>query len=162
MAPKRIIVPGNLPGGCTPIMLTLYASPRTSDYDHLGCLKKSNGLARYHNGLLRSQVQALRSKYPYTKIVFADYYQPILAFLRRPANFGFDNSTTLAACCGAGGKYNYNAVATCGFPGTTACADPSRAVSWDGVHLTESAYREIAGAWLHGPFAEPLIYSLVH
>ncbi|XP_062208337.1 GDSL esterase/lipase At5g45910-like [Phragmites australis] len=160
---KSIVVPGILPTGCIPIMLTLFASPDPSDYDRYGCLEKFNGLARYHNALLRRQVQALRCKYPYTKIVLADYYRPILAFLKKPARFGFNSSSTLVACCGAGGgKYNYNPMAACGFPGATACADPSKAVSWDGIHLTESAYKDIAGTWLRGSFAKPPILSLAH
>ncbi|PUZ58662.1 hypothetical protein GQ55_5G526500 [Panicum hallii var. hallii] len=159
---RRIVVPGILPTGCTPIMLTLYASPNKADYDRYGCLTKYNGLSRYHNDLLRSQVKALQKEYPYAKIAFADYYTPVLTFLHRPAIFGFDGSSTLVACCGAGGEYNYNPIAACGFPGATACADPSTAVNWDGIHLTEAAYRTIAGTWLHGPFAEPPIRSLAY
>jgi len=52
---------------------------------------------------------------------------------------GFDGSSTLVACCGAGGEYNYNPIAACGFPGATACADPSRAVNWDGIENTNSS-----------------------
>ncbi|KAL6850137.1 hypothetical protein ACP4OV_020764 [Aristida adscensionis] len=159
---KRLVVPGNLPTGCTPIILTLYASPNASDYDEHGCLKKFNALALDHNKLLFSQVKALRSKYPDTKISFADYYWPVLELLHKPADFGFDGKTALVACCGAGGRYNYNATAACGLPGAAACANPSRAVNWDGIHLTESAYSVIAGGWLHGKFAKPAILSLAH
>jgi len=49
---------------------------------------KYNGLTRYHNDLLRRQVEALQKDHPYAKIAFADYYSPVLSFLRRPANFG--------------------------------------------------------------------------
>ncbi|CAO2175082.1 unnamed protein product [Urochloa humidicola] len=157
---KRIVVPGNLPMGCIPIILTLYASPNKADYDRYGCLDKFNGLARYHNALLRREVRALRTKYAGTKIAYADYFKPVFRFLKNPANFGFDGSTALVACCGAGGRYNYNATAACGLPGATACADPSRAVNWDGIHLTEAAYRDIAATWLHGPFAQPPILRL--
>ncbi|XP_022682951.1 GDSL esterase/lipase At5g45910 isoform X2 [Setaria italica] len=157
---RRIVVPGNLPTGCIPIMLTLYASPNKADYDRYGCLDKLNGLARYHNAFLRREVMALRIKYPGTKIAYADYFWPVVGFLQNPANSGFDGSTALVACCGAGGRYNYNVTAACGFPGATACADPSRAVNWDGIHLTEAAYRDIAGGWLRGPFAQPPILSL--
>lgn len=59
---KHIVVPGNLPTGCIPIALTLYASPNKSDYDQHGCLKKLNGLAHYHNALLLNQVELLRNK----------------------------------------------------------------------------------------------------
>nr|CAB3471744.1 unnamed protein product [Digitaria exilis] len=158
---RRIVVPGILPSGCTPIMLTLYASPNKEDYDRYGCLTKYDGLSRYHDDHLRSQIQALRNKHPYTNIAFAEYNRPVLAFMHRPDTFGFDGSSTLQACCGAGGgDYNYNPIAACGFPGATSCEDPSRVVNWDGIHLTEAAYSDIAWAWLHGPFAEPPIWTL--
>ncbi|CAO2181384.1 unnamed protein product [Urochloa humidicola] len=157
---RRIVVPGILPTGCIPIMLTLYASPNKADYDGYGCLDQYNALSRHHNDLLRSQVRVLRNKYPHAKIAFADYYHPVIAFVK--GLFGFDGSSTLRACCGAGGDYNYNPIAACGFPGANSCADPSRAVNWDGIHLTEAAYRNIAWAWNHGPFAEPPIRSLAH
>nr|CAB3475769.1 unnamed protein product [Digitaria exilis] len=157
---KRIVVPGNLPTGCIPIMLTLYASPSKKDYDRNGCLVKLNGLARYHNALLWREVRALRTKYPDTMIAYADYFKPVVKFLQKPTKFGFDGRTALVACCGAGGKYNYNITAACGFPGATACKDPSRAVNWDGIHLTEAAYEDIADGWLRGTFAKPSILRL--
>jgi hypothetical protein len=86
---KRIVVPGNLPMGCTPIILTLYASHSKSDYDEYGCLDRFNDLARYHNELLRREVQALQKKYkPTTKIAFADYFRPVVEFLQKPDEFG--------------------------------------------------------------------------
>jgi hypothetical protein len=81
---KHIVVPGNLPNGCIPILLTLYASPDSSDYDHYGCLRKLNELARYHDDLLWRGVLALQIKHPYTKIAYADYYRPVLSFLQMP------------------------------------------------------------------------------
>ncbi|GJN38107.1 hypothetical protein PR202_gb27119 [Eleusine coracana subsp. coracana] len=160
---RHVVVPGNLPMGCTPIMLTLYASPYSSDYDRYGCLWKFNvGLGRYHNALLQREVWAIRAKYPRATIVTADYYDSVLALLRKPEHFGFDAGSTLVACCGAGGgKYNYNPMAACGLPGATACADPSKAVNWDGIHLTEAAYKDIARGWLRGPYAHPPILSLL-
>lgn len=85
---RLIVVPGNLPNGCIPIMLTLHASPDPSDYDHYGCLTKLNDLARYHNDFLRRQIRALRTKYPYTKIAYADYYRPVVSFLQIPRLYG--------------------------------------------------------------------------
>jgi hypothetical protein len=74
---------------------------------------------------------------------------------------GFDGSTTLVACCGGGGgEYNFDVAALCGFPSATACEDPATAVSWDGIHLTQTAYRNIAKSWLHGPWSVPPILSL--
>jgi phospholipase/lecithinase/hemolysin len=148
---KRIIVPGNLPTGCIPIILTLYASPSMADYDKHGCLTKFNGLALHHNDLLRTKVAELQKKHNrrHAKIVFADYYGPVLELLGKPAGTNGGGSA-LVACCGGGGRYNYNVTAACGLPGATACADPSGAVNWDGIHLTEAAYKDIAEAWRRG------------
>ena len=95
---KHIVVPGNLPTGCIPIILTLYASPNKADYDRSGCLHKFNGLARYHNNLLRCEVRALRAKHPGTKIAYADYFRPVVGFLENPANFGEMRSTDRHIC----------------------------------------------------------------
>ncbi|XP_066310788.1 GDSL esterase/lipase At1g28640-like [Miscanthus floridulus] len=122
-------MPGNLPIGCTPIILTLYESHSKSDYDEYGCLDKFYDLARYHNRLLRQEVQALQKKYNLSKIAFADYFRPVVEFLQKPAELGFNGGTALVACRGVGGKYNYNATVACGLPGTTTCADPSRALN---------------------------------
>lgn len=37
------------------------------------------------------------------------------------------------------------------------CDDPSKYVSWDGIHLTEAAYRIIANSLLEGPYTNPQI-----
>ena len=62
---RRLVLPGNVPMGCLPAILTLFASPDAADYDGYGCLRKFNALARYHNELLRSSIQALRAKHPH-------------------------------------------------------------------------------------------------
>ena len=67
----------------------------------------------------------------------------------------------LCACCGGGGKYNWNTSAVCGMPGVTACKDPSAFVNWDGVHFTEATYRYIAKGWLYGHFADPPIVDAI-
>ncbi|KAL5222952.1 hypothetical protein ABZP36_027665 [Zizania latifolia] len=84
---RYVVVPGQVPMGCTPIILTLYASPNEADYDAgTGCLKRFNELVRYHNSALFAAVSLLRGKYPAASIVFADYYQPVIKFLQKPEN----------------------------------------------------------------------------
>jgi phospholipase/lecithinase/hemolysin len=86
---RYVVVPGILPTGCIPIVLTLYASSNKSDYDaRTGCLRKENALSRYHNSALFQAVSRLRRKYPAVKIVYADYYAPVMAFLKKPTRFG--------------------------------------------------------------------------
>uniref|UniRef100_A0A0A8Y2D9 Uncharacterized protein n=1 Tax=Arundo donax TaxID=35708 RepID=A0A0A8Y2D9_ARUDO len=74
-----------------------------------------------------------------------------------PGKFGF--STALQACCGAGGQgnYNFNLKKKCGKQGASVCSNPSSYVSWDGIHMTEAAYRKIANGWLNGLYAQPPI-----
>lgn len=77
-------------------------------------------------------------------------------------NAGFSDGT-LVACCGGGGPYNFNNSARCGHIGSKACLDPKTVVNWDGIHLTEAAYRYIALGLLNGPFTTPpLTFSPIH
>uniref|UniRef100_J3KXN5 Esterase n=1 Tax=Oryza brachyantha TaxID=4533 RepID=J3KXN5_ORYBR len=128
-----VVVPGQLPNGCVPVILTLYASKNNGsggggDYDaRTGCLKKHNALARYHNSVLFEAVSRLRGEYPSVKIVYADYYRPVIEFIKRPARFGFSGASSLRACCGGGGgPYNYNPTAACGLPGGVRAGTPPR------------------------------------
>lgn len=61
----------------------------------------------------------------------------------------------LPACCGLGGPYHYTSGKKCGFEGVEYCNDPSKYVNWDGVHMTEDAYRLIAEGLFKGPYAIP-------
>ncbi|CAL4958957.1 unnamed protein product [Urochloa decumbens] len=160
---KYIVVADIIPVGCLPITLAMRPSSNAADYDRYGCLESFNAvLSRHQNALLRRRVEALRERYPHAKIAFAEHYRPVVAFLQDPDRFGFNSSTTLVSCCGGGGPYNQNWDAPCGKPGATACAAPSKAIYWDDVHLTESAYSYIAQGWLHGPYADPPILHLVN
>jgi hypothetical protein len=85
---KYVLVPGQLPTGCIPIVLTLYPSTNERDYDALGCLRIYNTLVRYHNKALLEAVRLLRIKYPDARIIYADYYAPVTAFLKAPTRFG--------------------------------------------------------------------------
>ena len=85
---RYVVVPGQQPTGCIPIALTLYASP-TSEYEpETKCLSKYNALARYHNSELFKAVCRLRLQYPAAKIIYADYYTPMIDFLKKPTYFG--------------------------------------------------------------------------
>jgi len=61
----------------------------------------------------------------------------------------------LPACCGVGGSYNFNFSRRCGSVGVEYCDDPSQYVNYDGIHMTEAAYRLISEGLLKGPYAIP-------
>lgn len=60
----------------------------------------------------------------------------------------------LVACCGAGGPYNFNASVQCGYPPTKGCDDPNLYANWDGIHLTEAAYKWLANGILTGAYTD--------
>ncbi|XP_039070461.1 GDSL esterase/lipase At5g45910-like [Hibiscus syriacus] len=154
----ELMVPGNFPIGCSAVYLTLFESPNKEDYDRHGCLKAFNAFAKYHNSQIKKALDMLRQKYPHVRIMYADYYGAAMRFVHTPLHHGFYGGT-LKACCGGGGPYNFNNSARCGHAGSEACQDPSIYSNWDGIHLTEAAYRYIALALINGSSSQPPLLS---
>ncbi|XP_027161767.1 sinapine esterase-like [Coffea eugenioides] len=157
----NIMVNGLLPDGCSPAMLTYFKSSNKEDYDTAtGCLSWLNDFSNYHNELLQEELNRVRANHPDAFILYADYFNPLMHLFRSPEQNGF-GGRSLMACCGDGGPpYNYNFTAQCGEPASTACARPSLYISWDGIHLTQAAYRFMAKGLLEGPFTTPTINTL--
>ncbi|KAM3700473.1 hypothetical protein ACB098_05G099300 [Castanea mollissima] len=152
-----LMVPGNLPIGCIPAYLTSYETADTDQYDpETGCLNWLNKFSEYHNDQLQKELSRIQALHPHTNIIYADFYNSSMRFYRNPSQYGFTGGA-LTACCGGGGPYNFNTSATCGDPSVSVCDDPSKYVSWDGVHLTEAAYRWITNGLLEGPYTIPQI-----
>ncbi|KAL6626960.1 hypothetical protein ACP70R_030686 [Stipagrostis hirtigluma subsp. patula] len=159
---KTVVVSGITPLGCAPANIVLLANHTGAEYEPgTGCLKNLNLLSKEHDLQLRRALMALRGRHPSVRLVYADFYAPIVNFAVAPDRYGFNGTDgALRTCCGgAGGKYNFNLTALCGMPGVNACEDPAAYVNWDGVHLTEAANRRIADGWLRGPYAHPPILS---
>ncbi|XAR66554.1 Sinapine esterase [Bertholletia excelsa] len=154
----ELVVPGNLPIGCSTIYLNFFLSTRKADYDKHGCLKAYNAFSKYHNNQLELALDGLRHKYPHARIIYADYYGAAMKLFHSPLHYGFSNGA-LMACCGGSGPYNFDYTARCGYNGSTVCSDPSTYVNWDGIHLTQEAYRFIAMALINGPFTSPPLRS---
>ncbi|XP_028787653.1 GDSL esterase/lipase At5g45910-like [Neltuma alba] len=155
----ELVVPGNLPVGCSPLYMTLFMSQNNEDFDKNGCLKNFNAFAQFHNKQLNLALDTLRKKNPQVRIIYADYYGAAKRFIHKPQHFGFTGETLLRACCGGGGPFNFNNSARCGHIGSKACTDPSIYANWDGIHLTEAAYRHIATALIEGRFSHPPLRS---
>ncbi|XP_015067440.1 GDSL esterase/lipase At5g45910-like isoform X2 [Solanum pennellii] len=149
----ELIVPGNLPIGCSAVFLTIFGTTNKDAYDKYGCLKAYNAFSKYHNAKLKLGIENLRKEYPHAKIIYADYYGVAKRLIHSPKHYGFSN--TLVACCGGGGPYNFNNSARCGHIGSKSCLDASSFTNWDGIHLTEAAYHHIAKGLLNGPFTSP-------
>jgi len=146
---KTVVVSGIPPLGCAAGNLAnqtgAEVEPRT------GCLKDLNLLSKNHNRQLRRALRWLRARHPGVRLIYADFYAPIVDFATSPDRYGFngtDGNGALKACCPGG--------TTSTSPRCAAC--PAY-VDWDGVHLTEAANRRIADGWLGGPYAHSPILS---
>lgn len=159
MGAQTLVVPGNLPIGCSSAYLTVCGSEK-EEYDNTtGCLIRLNKFAEYHNKLLQTKLNQIRELHPDVVIIYADFYNAALQIYRSPDKFGFINGG-LKACCGGGGPFNYISSAECGCPNTIVCDQPDTYVSWDGIHLTEAAYRLISKSLFQGPYTTPQFNSL--
>ncbi|XP_071735839.1 GDSL esterase/lipase At1g28610-like isoform X2 [Rutidosis leptorrhynchoides] len=159
MGAQTLVVPGNLPVGCSGAYLTICGS-ETEEYDpKTGCLVRLNEFAEYHNELLQKKLNHLRELHPNVNIIYADYYNAAMQIYRSPEKYGFTNGG-LKACCGGGGPYNFNSSAECGLTSASVCDEPDTYVCWDGIHLTEAAYKLIANNLFQGGYTTPQFNSL--
>ncbi|XP_031117360.1 acetylajmalan esterase-like [Ipomoea triloba] len=142
---RRIVVPGTFPLGCFPNLLSQLGTEDPEDYDELGCLRSINNLTVFRNNHLQQALASLRKEFSDAVILYADYYAAFQSFLGRAPLLGFDRKRLQTTCCGSGGgKYNYDRNRGCGSPGVISCPNPPQYVHWDGVHLTQAAYRAIS------------------
>ncbi|KAF6998440.1 hypothetical protein CFC21_014562 [Triticum aestivum] len=145
---RSLVVPGVIPSGCSPPILTKFAGAPPAAYDSkTGCLTAHNELGMHHNVLLQVVLSRLRAKHRHVKIIYADFFGPIMEMVESPHKFGFEEDV-LMVCCGGPGRYGMNSTVPCGDAAATTCRDPSARLYWDGVHLTEAANRHIADVWL--------------
>jgi len=84
-----LIVPGNLPIGCSAALLERFNDNSGWLYDSRNqCYMPLNNLAKLHNDKLKKGLAALRKKYPYAKIIYADYYSSAMQFFNSPSKYG--------------------------------------------------------------------------
>ncbi|KAL6964713.1 acetylajmaline esterase [Sarracenia purpurea var. burkii] len=141
----RMIVPGTFPVGCFAATLSTVQIPFPGAYDENQCLIPLNEFAKYFNNHLQSSIEELKKEFPDSVIVYGDYYNAYQAIFKN--NIGSDPKSILKACCGIGGEYNYSPIKMCGTPGVPVCLNPDQQISWDGIHLTQKAYK-IMAEWL--------------
>lgn len=89
---KTLLIPGNLPIGCSPVYLTkYYGSDNTdmADYDNsTGCLIQLNKFSEHHNELLQTKLNEIRKIHGEVNIIYADYYNAAMQFFRSPNKYG--------------------------------------------------------------------------
>ncbi len=153
---KYVVVQGLPLTGCLPLAMSLAPA---DDRDNIGCVKSVNNQSYSHNALLQAKLQDLRKQFPHAVITYADYWNAYRTVMKNPRQYGFKEQ--FSCCCGKGEPYNFDVFVTCGMPNVTACANPSKYINWDGVHLTEAMYKVVSNMFLNGTFSHPpFSYSL--
>ncbi|KAH1094878.1 hypothetical protein GLYMA_14G164100v4 [Glycine max] len=146
------------PISCLPLILANFRSAETDAYDFA---KPYNEVAQYFNHKLKEVVVLLRKDLPLAAIIYVNIYSVKYSLFSNPRKYGFRDP--LVACCGFGGKYNYNNDVGCAetievngsriFVGSS--TRPSVRVVWDGIHYTEAANKFIFSQISTGAFSDP-------
>nr|XP_027095716.1 GDSL esterase/lipase At3g26430-like [Coffea arabica] len=151
------------PVGCLPYVMDRF--PVTAaQIDKFGCASPYNEVAQYFNLRLKEAIVQLRKALPLAAITYVDIYSVKYSLISQARKLGFQNP--FLACCGHGGKFNYNRFIKCGSKkivnGTEiviakSCKDPSLRINWDGVHFTEAANKWIFDQIANGSFSDPTV-----
>ncbi|KAL0357857.1 UNVERIFIED_CONTAM: GDSL esterase/lipase [Sesamum calycinum] len=151
------------PVGCLPYVMDLL--PVTAaQVDKVGCAAPFNEVAKYFNLRLKETVVQLRKDLPSAALTYVDVYAVKYDLISQAKKHGFVHP--LQACCGHGGKYNYNKHVGCGSKIKVngkeimvgkSCKDPSVVINWDGVHYTQAANKWVFDQIVNGAYSDPPI-----
>ncbi|KAH0987627.1 hypothetical protein GBA52_014804 [Prunus armeniaca] len=132
---RAVVVPGQSPMGCLPMLLSRLRTNDTASYDEFQCLTGLNSISKSHNHLLKQAIEALKNEYSNVSFIYSDYYDAFTWLLRNAHQLGFDAMDK--SCCGGEDR-------ACGAPNAPVCGNPDRRISWDGVHMTQKANKYMA------------------
>lgn len=86
-----LMVPGNLPIGCSASYLTNFKTTNIKDYEaKTGCLNWLNKFSQYHNRMLQQELNSIRKQNPNITIIYADYYNAAISLYRSPKKYGIN------------------------------------------------------------------------
>ncbi|XP_019183496.1 PREDICTED: GDSL esterase/lipase At5g14450-like [Ipomoea nil] len=136
------------PIGCLPISVA-YNKDNHNNVDKNGCAATHNRVAQEFNRQLKARVLQLRAQLQQAVFTVVDMYSAKYAVVSNAGSHGFQDPFTFC-CCGKNKKMANETVY--GDP----CSDPSRHISWDGVHYSEAANLILARSIMYGgSFSDP-------
>ncbi|XP_017242928.1 GDSL esterase/lipase At5g14450 [Daucus carota subsp. sativus] len=149
------------PIGCLP-MKTVDTEPNLKPalLDEHGCIKNQNDIAKEFNKQLKDRVIKLRAELPQAALTYVDIYTAKYKLISNARHLGFEDASNI--CCGFRGN---GTKIWCGYSGNVngremhagSCPNPSKVISWDSVHYTESANHWIASLIMNGSLSDPPI-----
>ncbi|KAK2413686.1 GDSL esterase/lipase [Trifolium repens] len=151
------------PIGCLPVAMPIHNAQNNQTQvagylDQNGCVNFQNDLAKEFNKKLKDKVVKLREQFLDASLIYVDMFSAKYELISNTNKSGFVDPSEI--CCGYH-KDGYHVY--CGNKGTvngkeivpSSCEDPSKYISWDGVHYTEAANQWIANRILDGSFSDP-------
>ncbi|KAE8716572.1 GDSL-like Lipase/Acylhydrolase superfamily protein isoform 2 [Hibiscus syriacus] len=136
------------PLGCLPF-LVLRSPPMPRNADQISCIKSYNELAQEFNKQLKDRISQLRAKLHGARLIYVDIYSVKYSLISEANKYGFVNP--FVSCCG---DHRVICGRTAVVDGTeifgASCSEPSKYISWDGVHYTEAANYWVANRILEG------------
>ncbi|KAL8471228.1 hypothetical protein ACS0TY_028773 [Phlomoides rotata] len=146
------------PIGCLPVAIVKVQDPVKGYLDEHGCVNSQNEIAVEYNKQLKDEIFKLRSELSGAVIIYVDMYRAKHDLIIDAKNQGFEDPFKI--CCGHHG-IGYDV--WCGNRGSVnesevfagSCSDPSRVISWDGVHYTEAVNNWIATRIINGSYSDP-------
>ncbi|CAN8255472.1 unnamed protein product [Cochlearia groenlandica] len=137
------------PTGCLPYILKSYPTTLRNRY---GCLEALNNVAEEFNKQLKAKIFQLNKELPSSFLTYVDVYSAKYNLIIKSKNFGFVDPFDYC-CVGAIGRGM-----GCGktiFPNGTelfssSCKDPTKFISWDGIHYSQTANMRVANQILDG------------
>ncbi|KAK4375732.1 hypothetical protein RND71_006409 [Anisodus tanguticus] len=126
------------PIGCLPISVIDYPL-KPQGLDAIGCIGNQNKVAREFNKQLKDRISHLKAELPHATFTYVDMYS---------AKYQLISSAKKQVACGQTAVVN-------GTVYGKACRDPTKYISWDGIHYTYAANVWLAKSILNGSFSDP-------
>ncbi|XP_065875524.1 GDSL esterase/lipase At5g14450-like [Euphorbia lathyris] len=145
------------PIGCLPIIVIVHP-PKPGNVDSAGCVKSYNEVAQVFNKKLNQTISKLRTDLSDAVHILVDIYSAKYSLISEAKKNGFEDP--LGCCCGQFGDYRVDCGTTTELVNGTevygaACSDPSKRISWDGIHYTEAANKLVANRTMDGSLSDP-------
>lgn len=148
------------PIGCLPTNFFYNHNPPPGYLDEHGCVKDQNNMAVEFNRQLKERIIKLRTELPEAAITYVDVYAAKYELISNAKTLGY--ADPFKVCCGYHENYDH---VWCGNKATinntevygASCKDPSKSISWDGVHYTQAVNQWVANHTHYGSLTDPPI-----
>lgn len=145
------------PIGCLPYNI-IYDKSKPGNLDRYGCVRPQNEVAKDFNKQLKDRILQLRAQLSAAVFTYVDVYSAKYSLISEAKDQGFVDPSSF--CCGSYYGFHIDCGKKAIVNGTVygnPCEDPSKHISWDGIHYSEAANKWLASRILGGSFSHPAV-----